>query len=618
MADDGRTPDFRSLFECVPGLYLVLTPDLRIVAVSDAYLRATMTARDQIVGRGIFDVFPDNPNDPGASGVQNLRASLDRVLRHKRADDMAIQKYDIRRPDAEGGGFEERHWSPVNSPVPGADGEVRYIIHRVEDVTEFVRLQQAGRERDRESQTYRIRAEQMESEVFLRSQELSKANQQLRTINGQLERLYSQISELMAQADKELRGRAAKPEGPPPEEGVNGPAEMLAQVGRLIAGHKRIEEQLRQAQKMEAIGRLAGGVAHDFNNLLTVIAGYSDLLVRGLPNGLHGNAAREIGHAAARAASLTKQLLAFSRKQILQPQVLDLNAVVAGMEGMLRRLIGEHIALVIVLGSTVGRVLADPNQMELVIMNLAVNARDAMPEGGRLIIETRQSNLDAGPAAQASSGGSYAMLQVTDTGQGMDQETMERIFEPFFTTKRFGAGTGLGLSTVQGIVEQSGGQVAVESKPGQGTVFRVYLPVTGAAAASTAVQEAEIAAGAIGTIMVVEDDPALRKLVVTILKSAGYQVFETASGQEAILLSEKLGGPIDILLSDVVMPGLSGPELVGKIRSAHTNLKVLFISGYDADLMSRALPEGNTHFLPKPFTPHELLSKIGGLLSRAS
>ena len=613
MTDDGRRPDFRSLFECVPGLYLALTPDLKIVAVSDAYLRATMTVRDQIVGRGIFDVFPDNPDDPGASGVQNLRASLDRALRHKRADDMAIQKYDIRRPDADGGGFEERHWSPVNSPVLGADSEVRYIIHRVEDVTEFVKLQQAGRERDRESQAYRIRAEQMESEVFLRSQELSKANHQLRTVNGELERLYSQISELMTTAEKELPGKAARPEGPPPEKGAHGPAEMLARVGRLIEGHKRIEEQLRQAQKMEAIGRLAGGVAHDFNNLLTVIAGYSDLLANGLAEGPHANAAREIGHAASRASALTKQLLAFSRKQILQPQVLDLNTVVSGMEGMLRRLIGENIALVIVLGSTVGKVLADPNQMELVIMNLAVNARDAMPGGGRLIIETRPSGPETDPG---SNGIPHAMLMVSDTGQGMDRETMERIFEPFFTTKRFGAGTGLGLSTVQGIIEQSGGRVTVESRPGQGTAFRVYLPVTGTATGRTAAPEREMAAGVRGTIMVLEDDPALRKLLVTVLKSAGYQVFETASGQEALLLTERLG-QIDILLSDVVMPGLSGPEVVKKIRGARTNLKVLFISGYDADMMSRALPEGNTHFLPKPFTPEDLLSKVGGLLSRA-
>jgi C4-dicarboxylate-specific signal transduction histidine kinase len=336
MAEPVPAMDFRTLFELSPGLYLVLDLDFRIVAASDAYLRATMTERESILGHGIFDVFPDNPGDPAATGVRNLRASLERVLQTGRSDAMAVQKYDIRRPESET--FEERYWSPINSPVIGRDGKVSYIIHRVEDVTEFVHLKRTGKEREEATEVLRIRAEQMESEIYLRAQEIAEANRQLRTANNELARLYERIGELMVQADDQL---LKKPDRHDFERNPITPEEMLARVGALIRDHQLLEEQFRQSQRLEAIGRLAGGVAHDFNNLLTVIAGFAELVREELPPGEASQYVDEIATAVSRAAELTKQLLAFSRKQMLQPRILDLNAIVSGMEGLLRRLIGE-------------------------------------------------------------------------------------------------------------------------------------------------------------------------------------------------------------------------------------------------------------------------------------
>jgi signal transduction histidine kinase/CheY-like chemotaxis protein len=582
--NDLPSPDFRALFESAPGLYLVLTRDLRIVAASDAYLRATMTTREGILGRDLFDVFPDNPDDPAADGVRNLRASLDRVLENRLGDAMAVQKYDVRRPETEGGGFEERYWSPFNSPVLEATGEVAYIIHRVEDVTEFVRLKQAGHK--------------MEAEIYQRAQQVAEAN---RKLTG----LYREIELLMARAGSELRAGAADL----PQQSL-APEAMLKRIEELIVAHKRLEEQLAQSQKMEAVGRLAGGVAHDFNNLLTVITGYATLLRDIMKTG--STEVDEIERAVVRAAALTHKLLAFSRKQVLQPRVINPNTVITGMEELIRRLIGEDILLVTILGSGLGNVKADPHQLEQVIMNLAVNARDAMPGGGRLIIESKNVRMPA--EFHGRPAGDYSLVSVSDTGHGMSPEIAARIFEPFFTTKELGKGTGLGLATVFGIVEQSGGVITVESSPGAGASFRVYLPVhTGADDQAAAQTVAPSAAARAGTILVVEDEAPLRRLVVKILRGAGYTVLEAAGGEEGLTLAGRERG-LDLLLTDVIMPNLSGPEMVKRLRAARPELAVLFMSGYDNALIDRAGLERSASFLPKPFSPRALLAKVSEVI----
>jgi signal transduction histidine kinase len=606
---DFPQPDFRMLFEAAPGLYLVLAPDLRIVAVSDAYLRATMTTRDSILGRGIFEVFPDNPDDPQATGVFNLRASLASVLEFGRTDTMAVQKYDVRRPESEGGGFEERYWSPQNSPVLGPDGRVRFIIHRVEDVTEFVRLKQAGCEKEELTKAL----QDMEAEVYLRAQEVASANRRLQTANATLARLYNQISLLLSRAG-ELHLESPAADDWDLLRNPLSPEEMLSRVSRMIVDYQRMEEQLRQSQKMEAVGRLAGGVAHDFNNLLTVIAGYAALLEEELGPDREQPELDEIQFSVARAAELTRQLLAFSRKQVWQPRVLDVNAVVSHMEGMLRRLISEDISLVAALAGDIGKVNADPGQIEQVIMNLAVNARDAMPAGGKLLIETRAVQLESGQVASLLPG-RYVQLSVSDSGHGMSAEIASRIFEPFFTTKEVGKGTGLGLSTALGIVEQAGGALTVESKVGVGTIFRVYLPVSAEEAASeTGAKEPKRIATRGATVLLVEDETPLRKLISQVLKSAGHTVLEAASGDEALALSARQAGPIDLLLTDVIMPGISGPELAARLRGRRPAMIIVFMSGYDNELVDKKSLETNASFLPKPFTPRALLKRIDSLL----
>jgi signal transduction histidine kinase/integral membrane sensor domain MASE1 len=377
---------------------------------------------------------------------------------------------------------------------------------------------------------------------------------------------------------------------------------------------RRSEEQLRQAQKMEAVGRLAGGVAHDFNNLLTVITGRSQLLLSRLPSG--DRLRRDIAlvqQAAERAAGLTRQLLAFSRKQVLEPKVLDLNAVVTNIGNMLRRLIGEDIHVVTDLAPRLGRVQADPGQLEQVIVNLAVNARDAMPDGGRLTIETASVELDGDFARRhpGASAGPHVMLAVADTGIGMDAVTLSQIFEPFFTTKERGRGTGLGLSTVYGIVQQHHGFIVVESKPGQGTTFKIYLP-----SVEGAVEVVETRGALTGsprgseTVLLVEDEDEVRALAREVLEVNGYAVLEAANGGGALQISQRHPGPIHALLTDVVMPQISGKELAQRLSLLRPDLKVLYMSGYTGD----GVLEPGRAFLQKPFTPEALASKLRDLL----
>jgi PAS domain S-box-containing protein len=389
-------------------------------------------------------------------------------------------------------------------------------------------------------------------------------------------------------------------------------------VLRDMTPRKQLEEQLRHSQKMEAVGRLAGGVAHDYNNVLTAINGYAELLMAGLRAGdpLRKHA-EEILKAGSRAAALTHQLLAFSRKQILQPRVLDPNGVVSNMESMLRRLVGEDVELTASLAPDVGRIRADPGQLEQVIMNLVVNARDAMPRGGTVTIETANVEFDRKYVERRTEvqPGRYVLIAVTDTGCGMDAATLEHLFEPFFTTKEQGKGTGLGLSTVYGIVKQSSGHIWVYSEPGRATTFKIYFPRVDAP------PDAPPAPAPVGpvsgheVVLVVEDHEFVRALATAVLGQCGYTVLEAANGGEALLICEKHEGPIHLMITDVVMPKMSGPELVERVRPIRPELRILYTSGYtdNAIVHHGALDEG-TPFLQKPFSPRALAEKVRELL----
>jgi len=394
---------------------------------------------------------------------------------------------------------------------------------------------------------------------------------------------------------------------------------LLAVIDDVTERH-RLEGQLRQSQKMEAVGQLAGGVAHDFNNLLTAVLGYAALVAAGLADRPElRRQVEEIARAGERGAALTRQLLAFSRNLPLAPRIVDLNAVVAGVEAMLRRLIGEDVDLATRLQATAGRVLVDPGQLEQVIVNLAVNARDAMPDGGHLVIETADVELDAG-YARTHAGvrpGPYTLLAVSDSGCGMDAETCSHIFEPFFTTKEPGKGTGLGLATVFGIVQQSHGRIEVYSEPGCGSSFKIYLPQAAVGAAGERPTRAAPArpAGGSETVLVLEDDPALGELVCTLLEDSGYRVLVAGSVAAALSLAERDRGAIDLLLTDVVIPGMSGPEVATRFAALRPAARILYMSGYTGDLMGRRglLPAG-APLLLKPFTADNLRRTVRQVL----
>jgi len=555
---------------------LLLAPDLTIVAVSDAYLRATMTARDEIVGRGLFEVFPDNPLDPAATGVSNLRASLERVRLHRAPDAMAVQKYDIRRPDSEGGGFEERYWSPFNTPVLAENLEIEFIIHRVEDVTEFVRESLSPLAASASAPA--PEREQFAVEVFKRAQDLQDANQAVRQLNS----------------------------------------ELIRRIDERGAQLRNTEAQLLHAQKMEAIGLLAGSVAHDFNNLLSVIMSYSAMLLTDLKplDPMRGDL-QEIHSASLRAADLTQQLLAFSRQQVLEPTLVGLDTIVSGMDKMLRRLLSEDIELLIRLRPETWQVLVDPGKIEQVIMNLAINARDAMPNGGKLILETGNVELEANYALEhfGVMPGSYAMLAVSDTGVGMDRTTQSRIFEPFFTTKDKGKGTGLGLSTVFGIVQQSGGTIWVYSEPDKGTTFKIYLPRARSSQRASAPPPLPDVVRGTETILLAEDEDQVRCAARDILERFGYHVLEARNAGEALLICEKHRGEIQLLLTDVVMPQMSGRELVLRLTSVRPEMHVLFMSGYTEKAgLHHGILESGIAYLQKPFTPETLSRRVRQVL----
>jgi PAS domain S-box-containing protein len=379
------------------------------------------------------------------------------------------------------------------------------------------------------------------------------------------------------------------------------------------------EAQLRQSQKMEAVGRLAGGIAHDFNNVLTVVKSFSEFLLEDLEEADPRRAdVQEIAKAADRAAGMTRRLLAFSRRQVLQPRPLDLNGVIGGMERMLQRLIGDDVRIVTSLDRALLPVQADPGSIEQVILNLVVNARDAMPNGGTLTIDTHNARLDRPDANWAIQPGPYAMLSIRDTGHGMDAATQARVFEPFFTTKGMGEGTGLGLAMVYGIIKQSCGHVWVSSKQDQGTTFTIYLPQVIAVEEAPVAKPATTSAAAGGgeTILLVDDEEALRSAARRALVRAGYRVIPAVDGSDALrLYMEHTGTPFALVVTDVVMPGLGGRELVGRLKIMSPSLRVLFVSGYTEEgVRKQGVLQPGTEFLEKPFTPDKLLRKIREIL----
>ncbi len=387
-----------------------------------------------------------------------------------------------------------------------------------------------------------------------------------------------------------------------------------------VTERRALEAQLVQAQKMEAVGQLAGGVAHDFNNVLSVIVSYADLIGEDARHeGRPCADIEEIRKAALRASDLTRQLLAFSRRQVLAPQVLDLRRTIDGMEKMLRRLLGANIELTVLSSHDLGNVLCDPNQVEQVIMNLAVNARDAMPEGGELTIEMSNEELDSEyvETHHDVGSGAYVMLAVTDTGTGIDAETQARIFEPFFTTKERGKGTGLGLATVFGIVKQSGGRILVYSEPGSGTTFKLYFPKVDGVAVEPRPSLVQVAPnGGTETILLVEDDDQVRSIASNVLRRSGYVVLVAANGGEALLICEKHGAPIHLLLTDVVLPRMNGRQLADRLRVLRPAMRVLFMSGYPDDaVLQHGILESGVAYLQKPLSPASLTRKVREVLS---
>ncbi len=385
-----------------------------------------------------------------------------------------------------------------------------------------------------------------------------------------------------------------------------------------ITERRRLEAELSNAQKMEAIGRLAGGIAHDFNNNLTAITGYVDMILGqiGHDKPISGDL-KEVQRAAERSAGLVRRLLAFGRRQVIQPRELNLNSIVEGLTPMLERLIGESIQVIATLDPQVRTIVGDPGQVEQVVMNLSLNARDAMPSGGTLTIVTR--NATAADRVPLGAPGPHVLMTMRDTGTGMDADTKQRIFEPFFTTKPVGKGTGLGLSTVYGIVKQLGGFIAVESELGKGTTFQIFLPAAGAAAPEIVQVRAKSGAAMVSreTILLVEDEESVRRFARHALERHGFHVIEAASPEQALSLAASSAEPIALLLTDVVMPQLSGPELAGRLRQAHPELPVLYMSGYPASMvMQGGQPDASVRLLPKPFRTADLLANIEEILGK--
>jgi PAS domain S-box-containing protein len=620
---------YRTILENVVDGIVVSDAEGRIIDVNSRASEMTMYSKEEMVDQNVLDICV--PEDRGAvtERFRKLQRGTNvpfegRLLRRS-GEVIIVEGHSVRLPDGK-------------------------ILTTARDITERRRADEQIRESERR---FRELAESVREVFFImdptgRSLYVNPAYETVfgqsrdhayRTPNAWMERIHPDDLPAAAVAERETASagtskpitfRLLHPDGSTrwirgsavPVRDDKGTIIRIVGIAEDVSDLKQAEEQLRHSQKMEAVGRLAGGVAHDFNNLLTAILSYAELLLTELEmDSPLRNDVDEILQAGVRAAGLTRQLLAFSRQQVLHPTVLSPNSVVDGVERMLRRLIGEDVVLDTRLASDLGNVRADAGQLEQVLMNLAINARDAMPDGGTLTIETANVLLtnDYADAHQPVEPGSYVMLAVSDTGTGMDRATVERIFEPFFTTKEAGKGTGLGLSTVYGIVQQFGGSIWVYSELGRGTTFKIYLPRSDEPAeapmASTGTSGIPVGTE---TILLAEDDEQLRKLVSGFLGRIGYQVLAAETGGEALRLAADHGGPIQLLLTDVVMPGLNGREVSNRLGAVRPDLRTLFMSGYtDAAIVHHGILEPGIEYLQKPFTPSVLARRVREVLDRS-
>jgi hypothetical protein len=708
--------DFQNLFESAPALYLVLKPDsiFTIVAVSDAYLAATMTEREKILGCSLFDVFPDNPDDPVATGVSNLRASLSRVVKNKVVDAMAVQKYDVRRPSSQGVRFEERYWSPLNSPVFGKDNELVYIIHRVEDVTEFIYLKHQESERSKLTEALRLKAEQMEAEIFVRAQQLQDVNKQLRKTHEELERRVEERTLELSSANNELQRQMAelkRAESHIREQSAlldktqdaiivqnlagdivfwnrsaeclygwngvqaisknandllyvaemqknlavnalamtmeqgewkgelyqntsqgkeiivesrwtlvcddTGKAKTILIINSDITEKKIQAAQFLRAQRMESIGTLAGGIAHDLNNLLSPILMGLEILANKLIDQRSQRIISTMEESAIRGADMVRQVLSFARGIEGEHILVQPKHLIIELEKMLKHTFPKLITINVSLTNNLGIVLGDATQLYQVLMNFCVNARDAMPQGGVLTIEASNTIIDEHYVRMNSdvSVGQYVVIKVNDTGIGMPPEVSRRIFEPFFTTKEIGKGTGLGLSTSLTIVKSHKGFINVYSEVGKGTEFKLYLPIANQTLPNKVDKERkEFFNGKGETILVVDDEKAIREITRITLEAYGYKVLIAEDGMEAVAVYAPNAENIKLVILDMMMPNLDGQTTAKILYKINPSIKIISTSGFISNGKT-AEGLGVKAFLTKPYNAEALLKIVAEVLS---